>query len=186
MIDFVFPEGNEQKFIQTAKRLGYSEICFVYSMKDFKKTQGDIKIYTAIAESEKFDKAKQRADFVITKAADNARAAVERGKTDFIYGFEEGTKKDFIHYRNSGLNQVLCKLMKEKNVSYFLSITHILHSNDPQFLGRAMQNIRLCRKFGVKIQFGSFATDPLEMKGANDVKSLMKVLGLSPQLPGTS
>ena len=77
MIDFVFPEGNEQKFIQTAKRLGYSEICFVYSMKDFKKTQGDIKIYTAIAESEKFDKAKQRADFVITKAADNARAAVE-------------------------------------------------------------------------------------------------------------
>lgn len=179
MNDFVFPEGNEEEFISMAKRLGYNSICFVYSLKDFRKKEFDFKVYTAILEDLKFEKAKGKADFVIAKASDSVRSVIERGKVDFIYGFEENEKKDFIHYRNSGLNQVLCKLMKEKKIGYFLSLTHLLESKDAQFLGRVMQNIRLCRKYGVKVSFGSFAVDPLEMKGVNDVEALLKVLGVS-------
>jgi len=177
MMDFVFPEGNEEEFVAMAKRLGYDSICFVYSMKDFRKIGSDFKVYTAILADSNFDKAKQKADFVFAKAGENARWLIENKKADFIYGFEENAKRDYMHYRNSGLNQVLCKLMKEKDVGYFLSMSHILESQDPQFLGRVMQNIRLCNKFGVKIGFGSFALDPFEMKGANDFISLLRVLG---------
>lgn len=177
MMDFVFPEGNEEEFVRMAKGLGYSEMCFVYSLKDFKKATGDIKIYTAIMTESDFDRAKQKADFVIAKAGEDVRGVIERGRVDFIYGFEDIVKRDFIHYRNSGLNQVLCKLMKDKDIGYFLSITHILESKDPQFLGRVIQNIRLCVKYKVKVILGSFAVEPLEMKGANDVKALMNVLG---------
>ncbi|MBW2991644.1 hypothetical protein KY345_00320 [Candidatus Woesearchaeota archaeon] len=179
MYDFVFPEGNEEEFISMAKRLGYSEICFVYSLKDFKRFESDFKVYTAVMEDKNFDKARQRADFVIAKAGEDVRRVIESGKVDFIYGFEEGAKKDLVHYRNSGLNQVLCKLMKEKNAGYFLSLTHLLESKDPQFLGRVMQNIKLCNKYGVRIGFGSFAVDVLEMRALSDVKALMKILGVS-------
>lgn len=176
-MDFVFPEDNEKEFIEMAKRLGYSSICFIYSLKDFKKVDSDFRVYTAIIEDKRIDKAKQKADFVITKAKEDVRKHIETGKVDLIYGFEEGPRKDFIHYRNSGLNQVLCRIMNAKDISYFLSMAHILDCKDPQFLGRVMQNIRLCRKYKVKVHFGSFALDPLDMRSENDVKSLLKILG---------
>lgn len=179
MIDFVFPENNEAEFIAMAKKLGYSAICFVYSLKDFKRFESkDLKVYSAILTEEKFEKAKQIADFVFAKANGNTRGLIENKRVNFIYGFEESVRRDFIHYRNSGLNQVLCNLMREKNLKYFLSLTHLISSEDPQFFGRAAQNIRFCDKFKVGVNFGSFALDPLEMRAASDVASLLKVLGL--------
>ena len=172
------PNGNEEEFVLMAKRLGYNSICFVYTLSGVKKNEiKDFKVYTAVLEQKNFDKAKQTADFVIAKAGEDVRNIIERGKVDFIYGFEESAKRDSINHRNSGMNQVLCKLMNGKNISYLVNLTELIFSKDPQILGRIMQNIRFCNKFKVKISFGSFASSPLEMKAANDVISLMKVLG---------
>ena len=33
MIDIVFPEKNESKFISMAEKLGYSSLCFIYDYK---------------------------------------------------------------------------------------------------------------------------------------------------------
>ena len=176
MMDFVVPNGNEEELILMAKRLGYESLCFVYSMKDFKKTEDGFKAYAAILEDKNFDRAKQKADFVIAKAGPDVRGVIERGRVDFIYGFEESAKRDFTHHRNSGLNQVLCKLMNLKEIGYLVNLYDLAMSKDPQLLGRVMQNIRFCSKFKVKTAFGSFASSPFEMKGANDVQSLMKIL----------
>ena len=177
-MDFVFPNGNEEEFVRMAKKLGYDSLCFVYNMKNFKKFDSkEIKVYTAILEDRNFDRAKQMANFVIAKADDSVRGIIEARKAKFIFGFEENGRRDFTHYRNSGLNQVLCKLMNEKEIGYFVSVKELIEADDPQFIGRVMQNIRFCEKFKVKVAFGSFATTLFEMKGANDVLSLRKVLG---------
>jgi RNase P/RNase MRP subunit p30 len=168
MIDFVIPDGNEEELSSMSAKLGYSGVCFVYGFDNF-KTGG------AILCDKNFDRAKQKAKFVIASGLD-ARKAIESKRVDFVCGVETEARRDAIHFRNSGLNHVLCTLMKENNVGYLISVKDILFSKDPQFLGRVMQNISLCRKFKVKVEIGSFASDVFSMKGANDMKSLMKVL----------
>jgi RNase P/RNase MRP subunit p30 len=175
MIDFVMPNGNEEEFVPMAERLGYTSLCFVYTT-DFKRK--DIKASYALLCEKNFDKAKQKADIVIARCED-ARKAIESKRIDFIYDIEYNLKRDSMHFRNSGLNHVLCTLMKENNVGYIINIKDIINPKDTQFIGRVIQNIRLCKKFGVKVELGSFAATPFEMKGANDVKSLMKEFGIN-------
>ena len=42
-----------------------------------------------------------------------------------------------------------------------------------------MQNIRFCRKYKVKMFFGSFATEPTGMRSAHDMKALGMSLGMT-------
>jgi hypothetical protein len=168
MMDFVVPDGNEEELKSLAAKLGYSDVCFIYSFDNFK-------LGGAILCDRNFDRARQKAKTVIAKCAD-IRRAIESKRIDFVYGVETDVRRDAIHFRNSGLNHVLCALMKENNVGYLVSIKDILFAKDPQFLGRVMQNISLCRKFKVRVEIGSFASSAFEMKGANDVISLMKTL----------
>ena len=43
-----------------------------------------------------------------------------------------------------------------------------------------MQNIRLCRKYKVKMVLASFATDKFEMRDARDLISFGVCLGMNP------
>ena len=42
-----------------------------------------------------------------------------------------------------------------------------------------MQNIRLCRKYNVRMFAGSFATKPTDMRSPHDVAALLRVLGMN-------
>lgn len=170
--------GNGEEFVSMAKKLGYNSLCFVYEFNDFRKKEfKEFKTYTAIICERNFDRAKQKADIVIASGL-NARKAIESKRVDFIYSVESDIRRDSMHFRNSGLNHVLCKLMKENNVGYLVSVKDVLSMKDPQFLGRVMQNIRLCSKFKVRTEIATFASDVFEMKGASDLRSLMKELGV--------
>ena len=50
------------------------------------------------------------------KSSDDDRRVFEKNKNIFIYNLED-KNRDFIHYRNSGLNQVLCKLAKKNDIA---------------------------------------------------------------------
>jgi len=166
--DFVFPSKNEPAFITLAERLGYDCLVFCYidaPPKSFPKTK--IKIKTATSNQ------KQKAEYIISKDAKKVRQNIEHSKINIFYGLESQQKKDFMHQRASGLNHVLCKLMNKKSKSYAFSFNQILHapkSQQAKIIGRMSQNLKLCKKYKVKMVFGSFARSPLEMRSPHDLK----------------
>jgi RNase P/RNase MRP subunit p30 len=122
-----------------------------------------------------------RDKFVIVKGGNDKvnRLAVSSRKVDILLDPHVGYRKDFMHNRNSGLNQVLCKLARDNNVAIGFSFSNILHSKDYREFGRIMQNIKLCRKYKIKMIVGNFAKSKLDVRELSDVYSLFKVLGMT-------
>jgi hypothetical protein len=175
--DIVFPGGNENDFVGMALKLGYSSLCFVYEPKSFKRFSCDkLKVFCGVL----YDKPFSGADFVIARANENIRPVLEQGKVDLVFDFELGDRKDFIHHRNSGLNQVLCKIMKENSIALGFNFNSILNKSNPQLLGRMMQNAGFARKYKLKTVLASFAKDPYEMRAPKDLIAFAEIVGINP------
>ena len=115
MIDVVFPNKNEEEFIEMAKKLGINGLIFAYKNKnEFYEKKADIQITNALfAEPKDITKAKQ---YKVPAICTASREAIERG-ANIVFGFELSEAKEHTHYRQSGLNQVLCKIATDKKVS---------------------------------------------------------------------
>ncbi|MBW2966441.1 hypothetical protein KY342_05040, partial [Candidatus Woesearchaeota archaeon] len=193
MIDIVFPNKNEAKFIEKAEQLDYSCLCFVYEYrkdldvikelikKEQKKTK--VKLYFGLlVETKQVSKARNVTDFVLAKSTGDDQVVFEKLKPDMIYDLELAAKKDKLNFRLSGLNQVLCKLAEKNKVIVGFSFSSILSSkNRSLILGRIIQNIRFCRKYNVITSFSSFAKAPFEMRATHDLISFLIVLGMHPK-----
>ena len=189
MIDIAIPNKNEEEFAATAEKLGYKGLCFLYDFNNYTNKQEKfgknkkIKIYTGVlADNKNINKVKSKLKnekvFVAVRSSDNDREVIKQAKADMVFSFEDNVKKDFIHHRASGLNQVLCRLANENDVIIGFSLSSILNAeNKSLVLGRIMQNISLCRKFKVKTAIASFAQKPFEMRSIHDISSLFEVLG---------
>ena len=91
-----------------------------------------------------------------------------------------GNRRDFMHHRDSGLNQVLCNLAKKNNVAIGFSFSVILNArNRGKLMGRMMQNIKLCRKYKIPIVIGTFARNKWELRNEADIQAFFKVLGMT-------
>jgi len=188
MKDIVLPNNNEKKFIEIAGKLGYNELIFLYDYNEFLKKQnnkfdGKIKIKLGILSDPRniYNLKNKFKNVLITiKSSENDREIIEKSKADLVFSLESTGKKDFMHQRGSGLNQVMCKLAKENNVAIGFSFSSILNSSKKyEILGRISQNIRLCRKYKVKTAIASFASKPYEMRAPRDLISLFVVLGMT-------
>ena len=105
------------------------------------------------------------------------RAALENKKVDILLGPEKNRDRDFTHYRNSGLNQVLCRLAKKNDIAIGFDFNDILDTNyKGKVLGRMMQNVKLCRKFKVKMIIVDFK----EERSKEELKSFGISLGMTP------
>ena len=185
MIDIVFPQNNEQKFIDMAKKLGYDSLCFVYSLKDFniKKIKSDLKIKYAILAPDKKSRKPQKTKLVFFECKENIRKVIESNKDIIVFGFEQDDKKDFIHQRRSGLNHIICNLATKNNVKIGLSFSSLLKTNEKKrnlLIGRTNTNIKLCRKYKTKMIIGSFASDPFEMRSYKDLVAFFSTIGMHP------
>ncbi len=188
-VDVVFPNKNEKKFISIAEALGYSGICFTYTYSSelkqiCKKITGmksKLKIYVGvIAEARNCAKARNYADIVFLKSSDRNHDNLDKLDFDVLFDLEMNPAKDAMHYRMSGLNQVLSKIAARKKKIIGINLRNIIDSeNKPQVIGRIMQNIMLCRKFKTDVILFSGAEAPLQMKGYHDLISLLVVLGLN-------
>ncbi len=103
------------------------------------------------------------------------RWVFEKINIDFIFGMELIHPRDHLHYKRSGLNQVSCKLLKEKNISVLFPFYLMSHR---KILGRMIQNIKFCNKYKIDIAFPSFAFNKYEIKSINDVNSLCNILNV--------
>ncbi|QQG38683.1 MAG: hypothetical protein HYS32_03710 [Candidatus Woesearchaeota archaeon] len=106
------------------------------------------------------------------------RSFFESKKTEIITNLENHEKKDYLNQKNSGLDQVLCKLAKKNKIAIAFNLPLIL-KNQPEILGRIKQNIKLCRKYKIPMVLVSFAKDYLDMRNPTDLISLGISLGMT-------
>jgi hypothetical protein len=170
--DIVIPNGNEQAFIEMAKRLGYRQLIFLYRQP--KDISSDFPVQVARLGI------KRGVHKCFALAKENSRDLFESREAFCIFGLEKRSRADFIHHRNSGLNQVLCRLAKERGIRIGFSFSTYLHGRRRDILGRMMQNARLCRKYGLETIAASFATSPYDMRSPADMESFSRIVGINP------
>jgi len=178
-MEIVFPENNEEGFVEMALKLGYKEICFAYLENQFPKKIPETKkllIKTAVINPKNPIKAMKKADILI--ADENARSAFENKEIAIVFGLEAKAKNDFAKQRNSGLNHVLCEIAARKNKIYGFNFRDVLAAkNRAAIIGRMIQNLMLCKKYKVKTIFFSGAKAPFEMRNKRDLRSFFDILG---------
>ncbi|HLD89344.1 MAG TPA: hypothetical protein VI894_03990 [Candidatus Nanoarchaeia archaeon] len=181
--DHVFPEKNELKFVRLAEKLGYEKLVFVYSMKNYNqakleqlKNKTKLQLETAVFCNEnQIQEAKKTSEKVVVKSS-GERTTFEQGPS-IIFGLEENPRKDSLHFRNSGLNQVTCKIARDKNITIAVSFSDLLRrKNKPILLGRIIQNKRFCSKYDVNFEIYSLARNHFEMRSWHDLESFRKIL----------
>ncbi|MEK6820483.1 MAG: hypothetical protein AABX71_02110, partial [Nanoarchaeota archaeon] len=77
------------------------------------------------------------------------RKVLESKKTRMLI-LSHTDKKDKLKQRDSGLNQVLCKIARENNIILAIDINELKiedKKTKEQILSRIMQNIKLIKKF---------------------------------------
>lgn len=115
---------------------------------------------------------------VVVQAQDDEfnRKIVENSDVDVLFGLEIHNRRDYLKQRDSGLNEVLCKLAKKNGVKIGVDLKGLVKLNGVEkawVLARIMQNVRLCRRVGTEI----IVIDE-GLRGV-DVRGLFSVLGAS-------
>lgn len=139
----------DSELINFAKQLGYSEI---FTLSDFNVAVG---------------------------GWEKNRAILTDKNVEILLNPHSGVKKDNLHFRQGGLNQVLCKLANKNNVTIAFSLDALRNKND---LGRAMANIKLCKKFDVKVLIISLAKTKFELRSTNDLMAFGRTLGIEKEM----
>lgn len=109
------------------------------------------------------------------------RMVLEDKRASMLINPEEKKTKDFMKWRNSGLNHVLCRFASENNIKIGINASSLLKSKDPARFGRIMQNIRLCRKYNTKIVLASFAESESGLLSVQELRSIGITLGMTPE-----
>ncbi|MFH1311391.1 MAG: RNase P subunit p30 family protein [Nanoarchaeota archaeon] len=119
---------------------------------------------------------KERKEIVFSGKDDGLnRKILEKEKINVLL-LSLSSRKDWIKQRNSGFNQVLAKLAKKNKVSIGINLDEILKAEKKEkseILARIKQNIKLCNKNKLKMQFISE-----EKRDKYNLKSLGLVLGM--------
>ncbi|MEM3126877.1 MAG: RNase P subunit p30 family protein [Candidatus Woesearchaeota archaeon] len=176
MHDIVFPNNNEQEFLDMAKQLGFDSLIFVYPLNKHKEN------HAILASPNELYKAKKLSKIILCNS--NERNIFESNCPNVVFELENISKVDSLHFRYSGLNHILCNLAKKNNISIGISFSLALRSKGmlrSQILGRMEQNIMLARKYGLKTIVASFARSPSEIRSAHDLRSFALTLGMTPE-----
>jgi len=181
-MQFCLANGNEEEFISIAIRLGLKELCFVYA--DAGKVKGinakGIKLFKALmCKGKQIDKKRHGIDFVVAEHSENDRNLIEGKRIDIIYGLESSKEQDQIHYRNSGMNQVIAGICAKKGIKVLFDFNLVLRAHGKRravALGRMMQNMMLCRKFKVNYIMGNVVKEPYGLRSSRALESFETLL----------
>ncbi len=162
------------------------DLVFISDNKISKKLKTDVEIVNVIEESN-LDKLRKKTNqakgLIIVKGLNDKviRAALENKRVKVLLSPEYEGKNDSLHFRNSGLNQVLCKLAKKNNIAIGFNFNDILNNDKLtkiNILGKMMQNVRLCRKYKVRMIVGSFAKDKYELRSLDSLRAFASCIGM--------
>jgi hypothetical protein len=175
-LDIVLAEGNEKGFAKRAAELGLQGL-LIFSKRKFQvfSVQGLSIAQGLIVE--------HKPKPGLTIAEKPTRHTFEKLRPSIVFGTELQNAQDKTHFRRSGLDDVVCRLAKQHNIMVGLGPAVVLRAPLPEsvVIGRMMQNIRFCRRFGVKLVLASFAKSPDEMRAHHDLKAFGISLGMTPE-----
>lgn len=170
-IDVCIPKDNEEEFILIAEKLGTQGLLFLYKgkEKDLKEiqTKTKVKLYSGNIDSGKSE--------IMFKEGN--RKNVEDKNTQFLYDFEEQERKDSYHYKRSGINQVIAKLIKDKKKTIVIDTNKLLEKDAVFYLGRIEQILMLSKKYNLDLIMCSFAKKPINLRSKQHFVSLIRSLG---------
>ena len=95
---------------------------------------------------------------IIIQAQDDVfnRKILENKDVDVLISPESHDRKDKLKQRDSGLNEIHCKLAKENNIKIAIDINNLKKQDKKQkaiILSRIIQNIQLCKRTKTPIVF---------------------------------
>jgi hypothetical protein len=172
--DICIPSGNENDFIEMALKLGTKELVFLYDKKENVKKPEVIK-GVKIVHASILGKKPSFSGMVF---ASGEKQNIENSAIDFLYGFELLEDRDSFHYRRSGANQVIGKMLKDKEKVMVFDMEKIIVSKSQDVLiGRMMQNLVLAKKYKFDVVICSFASLPENMRAGKEYEALIRSLG---------
>ena len=110
------------------------------------------------------------------------RRAVESLKINYLVSPERGVKIDSLKQRDSGLNHVIAKLSKEKEISIIIDMNEIRRLEGKERalrLEKIIQNIKICRKAFCNIKIASMAETKKDLISEKERMSIGVSLGMS-------
>jgi RNase P/RNase MRP subunit p30 len=140
---------------------------------------------TIFIEEDNFDKARKKirenrnAKIIFSSNNDEiCRKVIEKEFIDTLLIKQKG-RKDKQKQRNSGLNSVMSKIAKKKNIEIGIFLDELIESKEKErteILSRIEQNIKLCKKEKLKMIF--IMSSEKNKRNAYDLKALGLVLGM--------
>src|SRR3989344_3036499 len=106
-------------------------------------------------------------DFVLMKIDSDVESFANKLGFSKLYFLSDFDKLGLFESKDYDTNR---KLVESKKINSLVN---------PVMFGRVKQNIKLCRKYKVKILFFTFAKSKYELKGLQDLLSLLRVLGMN-------
>lgn len=176
--------GKKNKEIEKKiNAFGFNVIYFVKKVSDLreikKEEQKDYDLLFIETDSiellrRMIDKASNHFKILVLGTNDKInRIALENKKTLGLISPENQRTYDYMDYRNSGLNHVLCKIAKENSK---IIIEKLSDLDAVLRLGKIIQNFHLCKKFKTNIQLSNFSDNLKNIKNAFELRDIEKVL----------
>ena len=181
----------KKEIIKEAEKLGFEQVYFVKivskpeEIKREEKKSYDCVLLKTNSEDElrkMIDRAFSFSYKVLVLGTTDKvnRIALENKKVFALVSPEYERKNDYLDYRNSGLNHVLCKIATSNNKRIILSFKELLGKKKKEqalIIGRMIQNIKLCRKYKTSLKIASFASNINELRSIFDLRSFLFSLG---------
>ncbi len=126
------------------------------------------------------DLAKKKGLLVLVNVKDESmlRYLIEKTKVDIILGVEKIHPKDNVHFVRGGLDQVICRLAAKHDKMIGYSFYDILKSKErAKMLNRIRYNLKLCKKYKVKVYLGNFSRKDMQMRAPKELRAILKVFG---------
>lgn len=168
---FIKKSKEAQEF---AQKLGFSKVFF---SDDFVllKEKSKKELLKRIQEANQ----KRLKIIYVPESEEMLRFALEKSNIDMVCRIEQIHPKDSLHFMRGGLDQVLCIIAAEKNKTVALSFADVLNSYERgKLLARMRFNVKLCRKYKVRVQLISLASSEMEMRSAKDLEAFGRILGI--------
>lgn len=139
-------------------------------------------------EEENFDKARKRiresknAEIIFSGNNDETNRKVIEKEPISILLIKQKGRRDKQKQRDSGLNSVLAKIAKKRNIKIGISFDELIDSRGKEkteILSRIEQNIKICKKEKLKMKI--IALNEKNKRNDYDLKALGLVLGIPTQ-----
>lgn len=110
------------------------------------------------------------------------RRVLETMRVDYLVSPERGERRDTLKQRDSGMNHVLGRIAREKEIKIIIDFGEIGKLKGKELalrLGRIIQNVKICRKAKCKIKIASFGCKENKVFGEKERRAFGESLGMS-------